>query len=294
MIRFEGNTIVNRRGILPRYGTAVFRRFVFVFAWAVGFTCARAAFEELAPDARTAAMGAAFIASLGPESVLSNPAGIGGGDPGSACFSSAVPYGLKELSVHSLCAAFSSRLGGIGLAVSTSGRTVYRETTVAAGWSMRFDGRVAAGIALRILNLRIDRYGSWTGCAIDAAVRIPLNERWTVGFSGTNINQARVEKQSPVPQTTRIGLLHAPAGNLILAAEIEKDARYPAGFHGGIEWKPLPGLALRWGFGRGPAQAAFGFGLTRRRLGLDYACSVHPVLGATHQASIRFHFRAGK
>jgi len=294
MRRFGRNTQHPRQGIQRRLGAAAFRWTVLAFAWAGGLESASAAFEELAADARTAAMGSVSIASRGPESVLLNPAGIGGEGSGSACFSSALPYGLKELAIHAFCAASSSRLGGLGLAVSTSGQTVYRETTFAVGWSTRFDGRVAAGVALRTLNLRIDRFGSWTGWALDAAVRIPLGGRWTFGFSGTNLNQACVEKRSPVPQTTCIGLLHVPFRNLILAAEIEKDARYPAGFHGGIEWTPFPGLALRWGFGLGPAQFAFGFGLDRNRFGLDYACAVHPVLGATQQATVRFHFRAGR
>jgi len=281
-------------GMKRHQRSRAFRRAVIAFACAGGFSCASAAFEEIALDARSAAMGSISLASLGPESVLFNPSGIGGGGSGSACFSSAVPYGLQELSIRSFCAAAPMGPGNFGLAVSTYGRAVYRETTLAAGWSARFSGRVDAGVASRALNLHIDRYGSWTGWALDAAIRVPLGDRWTIGFSGTNLNQACVERRSPVPQTARIGVLHVPAGGLLFAVEIEKDARYPAVFHAGVEWTPLPGLALRWGFCRGPAQVAFGFGLDRRRFGLDYACTVHPALGATHQAAVRLRFTGGK
>jgi hypothetical protein len=257
--------------------------------WAVGFQCASAAFEELASDARIAALGPVFIAARGPESVLLNPAGAGEIPSASACFSWALPYGLKELAVHSCCAAFPSRMGSLGLAFSTCGRSLYRENTIAAAWSARFDGRISVGVALRALNLHIDRFGSWTGVAMDAAARISLGDRWTFGFSGTDLNQACVEKRSPVPQVTRVGVVHVPVKNVILAAEIEKDFRYPAGFRGGLEWTPFPAFALRSGFSRAPAQFACGFGLAWNGLGLDYACTVHPVLGATHQATIRFY-----
>jgi hypothetical protein len=295
MRRSETEAARIRLKIHPLRGTAAFRTAALasVLAWAGGFGRASAAFEEVTLDARAAAMGSVSIASFGPESVFFNPAGIGGGGSGSVCFSSAVPFGLKELSVHAVFAEAASRAGSFGLAVSTFGQSAYRETAFAAGWRARFGGRVDVGIASRTLNLRIGRYGSWTGWALDVAVRVPLGERWAFGFSGTNINQACVESRSPVPQTARIGLIHEHAGGLTLAAEIEKDARYPAEFHAGTEWKPVAGLALRWGIGRGPAQFSFGFGLARRRFGLDYACTVHPVLGATHRASIRLHFRGG-
>ncbi len=277
-----------------RLENAAFHWMTAACVWAAGFRGAAAAFEELATDARTAAMGAAFIASRGPGSALLNPAGIGEPASASVCFSSAVPFGLGELAVHSCCGSVPSRLGSLGLALSTCGRSPYRENTVAAAWSVRFEGRILAGIALRGLNLRIDRFGSWTGVALDASARISLGDRWTFGFSGTDLNQARVEKCSPVPQVTRIGFVHVPAKGVSLAAEIEKDFRYPAGFRGGFEWIPFPGFALRSGFSRAPAQFACGFGIAWNGFGLDYACTVHPVLGSTHQATIRFDPSARK
>jgi len=284
---------IDQSGTIPSCRTArrlkhaAFRWTAAACVWAAGFQHTSAAFEELAHDARTASLGPVFTASRGPESVLLNPAGTAGLASASACFSSAVPFGLKELAVHSFCAAFPLRMGSLGLALSTCGCSLYRESTFAAAWSVRFDGRIDAGIALRSLNLKIERFGSWTGAAVDAAVRISLGDRWSFGFSGTGLNQAAVEAYSPVPQVTRVGVLHVPAENVVLAAEIEKDFRFPAAFHGGLEWTPFPGFSLRCGFGRSPAQFACGFGLGWKGFGMDYACTLHPVLGTTHQATVR-------
>jgi hypothetical protein len=275
-------------GIRLRPGVPSIGRVPIVLAWAFGFSGAFAAFEEPAQDARTAAMGPVMLVSNGAESVLLDPSGIAGRRPVSAFFSSAVPFGLRELAVFSCGVAISSRLGNLGAAVSTSGRSLYRESTFAAAWSSGFGGRLLAGAAVRLLNLRIDGFGSWTGAALDAAVKIPIADRWTFGMLGTNLNQAAVEIHSPVPQATRIGVAHVPVKNVIIAAEIEKDFRHPAGFKWGIEWAPSSGFALRSGFSRKPSLFTCGFGIGRRGFGLDYACLVHPALGATHLATIRF------
>jgi hypothetical protein len=260
-----------------------------VFAWALGISSASAAFEEPAQDARTGAMGSVILVSDGAESVLVNPAGMAGLSAVSAFFSSAAPFGLKELAVFSCGASVATGLGNLGAAASTSGRSLYRENTFAAAWSSGFGGRSQAGFAVRVLNLRIDGFGSWTGAALDAAFKINLADRWTFGISGTNLNQTSVEMHSPVPQATRIGVAHVPVKNMILAAEIEKDFRQPACLRWGFEWAPTAGFALRSGFSRKPSLFTCGFGVGRRGFGLDYACSVHPALGATHRATIRFY-----
>jgi hypothetical protein len=283
-----GSFLCGGHGIRRLPGIAPIRRFAVVLAWPIGFSGALAAFEESAPDARTAAMGQVMLVSNGAESVLLDPSGMEGLRPVSVFFSSAVPFGLRELAVLSCGAAVSSKLGNLGAAVSTSGRSLYRENTFAAAWSPGYGGRLQAGVAVRMLNLRIDGFGSWTGAALDAAARFRLADRWTFGMSGTNLNQATIEIHSPIPQATHIGVVHVPVKNVIFAAEIEKDFRHPAGLRWGIEWAPSSGFAFRSGFSRKPSLFTCGFGVCRRGFGLDYACSVHPALGATHQATIRF------
>jgi hypothetical protein len=289
-MRLKAGSILGRiHRIHRRAGKAAFRRIPFVFAWAIGLSGAFAAFEEPAGDARTTAMGSVMLVSNGAGSVLSYPSGMAGPRPVSAFFSSAVPFGLRELAVFSCGAAVSSKLGNLGAAVSTSGRSLYRESTFAAAWSPGLGERLHAGVALRVLNLRIDGFGSWTGAALDAAVKIQLAYGWTFGFSGTNLNQTSIEIHSPIPQATRIGVTHVPVKNVVFAAEIEKDFRHPAGLRWGVEWARSPGFALRSGFSRKPSLFTCGFGVCGSGFGLDYACSVHPALGATHQATIRFY-----
>jgi hypothetical protein len=250
---------------------------------------ALAAFEELSAGARAAGMGSASVADRGPESVFFNPAGMGTVPFASICIFSVLPYGLRELASHSASVVLPSRIGNFGFGVLTYGQTLYRETTFAAGWSTLIGTRIVLGLAARGLNLHIQKYGSWSGWALDAGIQVLLGEKWTFGFAGTDLNQASVAgRNSPLPQTTRIGLRYLLANNATMSLELDKDVRYPVEFRGGIEYCPASLLSLRCGFGRNPSLFSCGFGLNWSRLVLDYACTIHPVLGISHQCSITF------
>lgn len=250
---------------------------------------ALSAFEELPTSARTASMGSASVADRGPESVFFNPAGMGTVPFASICISTLLPYGLRELATHSASTVLPSRIGNFGFGVMTYGRTLYRETTLSAGWSGRIGKGFVFGVAVRGLGLRIQRYGSWNGCAMDAGIQLLLGKRATFGFAGTDLNQASVQgKDSPLPQTTRMGFRYSPGDGASLSLELDKDVRYPVEFRGGIEYFPASPLGLRCGFGRNPSFFSCGFGLKWNRLALDYAFTIHPVLGISHQCSMTF------
>lgn len=272
-------------------GMSVFRLCA-VISFLMGTACpATAAFEEISIGARYAGMGSASVADRGPESLFFTPAGMGTETSLAICLFSVRPYGIKELAAHSASAVVSTRLGNFGFGVLATGQTVYRETTFALGWSRGIGKRFVAGLAVRMLGLSIQKYGSWSGWALDAGIQTLLGEKWSFGFAGTNLNQESVGGgNSPLPQTTRIGFRYLFDKGLSASFELDKEVPFPVEFRGGIEYHPANPLNLRFGFGRNPSNFACGFGVNWRRLTLDYAFTVHPVLGISHMGSIRFVF----
>jgi hypothetical protein len=275
----------------PCAGTSVFRLCTVIsFLMGAAFT-ATAAFEEISIGARYAGMGSASVADRGPESLFYTPAGMGSETSPAICFFSVMPYGIKELAAHSASAVVSTRLGNFGFGVLATGQEVYRETTFALGWSRGIGKRFVTGLAVRMLGLRIRKYGSWSGWALDAGIQTLLGERGSFGFAGTNLNGESVgERNSPLPQTTRIGFRYRLAEGLSASFELDKEVPFPVEFRGGIEYHPTHSLNMRFGFGRNPSNFACGFGVNWRRMTLDYACTVHPVLGPSHMGSITFAF----
>jgi hypothetical protein len=253
-----------------------------------------AAFEEIPAGARSAGLGSSGVAINGPEAMFCHPAGMAASGSPAVFVFTARPFGLKELAYHSACAVIPTRLGNFGLGCLTNGQALYRETTLAVGWAGRLGTRLSFGIVFRGLNLRIQKYGSWNGLALDAGMRILLGEKWQFGFSNTNLNRVELpSSKSPFPQTTRIGLVHVPSKNLIFTIEMDKDVRFEPEFRGGMECSPVSFLNIRCGFGRNPSHFSSGLGLTWKQFAFDYALSMHPVLGTTHQGALTVSFERG-
>jgi hypothetical protein len=280
---------------IPCAGRDIFRLCILIrFLVGTAFPAA-AAFEEISIGARFAGMGSASVADRGTESLFFTPAGIGTETSISTSFFFVRPYGIRELAAHSATVVLPTRAGNFGFGMLATGRSVYRETTLALAWSRRIGKRFVPGLAVRMLGLRIEKYGSWNGWTLDAGIQTFIGKKWSFGFACTNLNQETIgTRASPLPQTTRIGFRYRLDEGLTVLFELDKEAPFPVECRGGIEYRPARALNLRFGFGRNPSYFTCGFGVNWRRMTLDYACTVHPVLGPSHMGSITFAFSMQK
>jgi hypothetical protein len=279
---------VSPRGRRSAPAGAVLRRFAPLLLLA---GAGRAAFDEPPPGAIAAGNGGVRIASSGPEAVLSDPCGIGSESSPAFGASSAFPYGLAELAGHGVALVWPTRLGSVGAGLRASGGDAYRESAVALAWSAARRSAVRFGARLRILSLSIARYGSWTGAAVDASVRVRLDPAWSFGGSAENLNGATPEKGRPPARVLSAGLLFEPAGGWRLSAETEQTEGRPPEWRFGAQASAGPACVFRAGCSRKPSRLAFGLGLRRGFLETDYACTIHPVLGLTHRMDVVFRPR---
>jgi hypothetical protein len=264
--------------------------FPFFFMHASG----RPAFDGPPPGAISAGNGGVRIASPGPEAVFSDPCGIG--DASSAAFgwSFALPYGIPALAVHAAALVLPTRLGRIGAGWLSTGDAAYRETVAGLAWSDSTRRGLRFGIRVRLLTLAIPRYGSWTGAAADFSIRLRLDTAWSFGGTIDNVNGASPDRRCPAGRNLTAGLLFEPSPGCRFSAETAEEEGRPQEWRFGAEAAVGSSCVLRGGWTRGPSTVAFGAGLRRRTLGADYACSFHPVLGATHRMDVVVRPRAGR
>ena len=252
---------------------------------------ARAGFVDIPSHARSMGMGSSSAAMiLDSGSWLTNPACLAGIPAPSLSISIFHPFGLKELSSELLSGVCQTSLGGIGIVLKTFGNAIYRENGIRIGWAHHLVNRLYYGFALRLNQLRIEKYGSDTSFSLDAGLLFRLTDGLSMSASWTNLTGSRIGDHSHLlPLTFRIGLGCIPAPDFCLTAQIDKDTQFPAEFRGGCEWKLNPSLWFRLGFQREPSAVTGGFGLRFGLFTWDYGFSIHPVLGASHLASLSIH-----
>jgi hypothetical protein len=229
--------------------------------------------------------GIVSVGGSGQETVFGNPALLCETESSACVFDASRLYGLSALG-RTACAA-SVKLGcaGAGLGFQTFGSSLYRETAavLSIGFSRSFMG---LGLSVRALGLDIARYGSARTGAVDAGMLLRLSGRVHFGAVASNFLAARIGgRLDSIPRMMRLGFSIAWLRDALFCLEAVKDEGFPIDLRSGCELRLSP-VAVRVGVGRDPSVWTCGFGLNLGPLRLDYAMTDHPVLGATHQASI--------
>jgi len=261
---------------------------ILVMAFCICFR-AEAAFEKSARgSAETSLGGASAALAENPWSGLSNPATLLTLTHRTVS-ASLVPrmFGLKELEHVAFIYVEPTSIGLFALSGSRFGFALYREIVVGVSYSARVSEKLVVGVTSNCFSLSIERYGSDRTIGIDAGavVELALDLRW--GFAAHNLNRPVAGRLSEkLPQVLITGVEYRPVERMLIAADMVKDIRYPVELHLGVQYEVLDALHLRSGTSLEPSLVTGGFGLLYPPIELDYAFSLHAVLGITHQMSV--------
>ena len=253
-------------------------------------------FESLPIGGRSVAMGSAYTGiAEGCESPFFNPAGLSQMQSLEICLFHSQLYGLAELTQENITMAMPTTCGYFGFGLQIFGHGSYRENTYSIGWARKLHKQIMWGILTRIAHLQIRKYGSDTAFLIDTGCLIQIKQKIRFGIAMYNVTKSRMGQQhNPLPISFKIGLGVQAVPEILMAIDFVKDSRYGGELKGGFELDIHRSFALRCGFGKNPSFFAAGFGITGRPIIIDYAFSLHPDLGGTHQASLTFILRSGK
>lgn len=249
----------------------------------------RAAFEHLARGAGGIAMGGASVAELAsPWAAWSNPGALPTlTDRLLSLHYSPQPFGLKELAHGSFSYVEPTSVGIFAASGSRFGFELYREVDVQLSFGTDINDLFSAGVSVHYYHLSIERYGTAQTVGVDIGVLAHLADEIRWGFAAFNVNAPTIGiAKEKLPQTFVTGVSYSPIPEGTLVADIEKDIRYPAELHVGLQYKLLDLLALRAGTTGDPSVLSAGFGIHYSIVQLDYAFTSHAELGATHQVSL--------
>lgn len=254
-----------------------------------------AAFDDLETGIRSLGFGGAFTAvSDDADGLYWNTAGLARQNRPNLTSGVFRPYGMKALQYQSLAVVYPVRVGVLGAAIKTFGRSrYYFEETAILAYSRPLGRTFTGGIALRYMGLHIEpAYGADWCVGVDGGIMwYPIKEL-AVGASVRNINvpTLSVEKEYVMPVGS-IGVSYRPTAGVVVAADLYRDARHFLQIRMGQEVLLIKHLIFRCGFQTAPARFTVGAGIVAGWFGCDYALYSHPSLGFTHQAGIRLQWK---
>jgi len=202
----------------------------------------------------------------------------------------ALPLGTVEPAATGLPARASH--GVLGLGAQRFGGVLYNETRLGAAYGYRL-GVVSIGGRLDMLQVSFRDLGSRRAVVASLGGQADiLPQRLTLGVYLYNVTQARLTdyQDERVPTVLRAGLAYRPGKQVLLLAEAEKDVERDAGFKAGVEYLPVPAVAVRLGYASLSQQATGGVGLRAGDFQFDYAAGWHSALGLSQYFSLAWQW----
>ncbi len=186
--------------------------------------------------------------------------------------------------------------------VKYNGATLSQENTLTFSHGFYLINDIHSGLAIGY-NLRYyywdlgesvenRKLGSAGTIGADVGVQANLYHRIFGGVYVYNINAPTLGKQvkHDLPQRIVVGAAYRPITEVVTSISLDKTLGFDTQVLGGIEFFPVPWLALRLGAGTTPNRFTAGFGLKFKGLILDYSFQNHPVLPETHKIGIIYQF----
>ena len=202
----------------------------------------------------------------------------------------AVPLGMVEPAGAEQPARASR--GVVGAEVQRFGGALYSEVRLGAAYGYRL-GVVSLGGRLDVLQVNFQDLGSRRTVAASLGGQADVvPERLAFGVYLYNLNQAKLAdyQDERVPTVLRAGLAYRPSKQVLVLAENEKDVEHNAGLKAGLEYLPLPAVAVRAGYASRGHQTTGGVGIKAGSFQFDYAAGWHSALGLSQFLSVNWQW----
>jgi len=246
------------------------------------------AFERTNGGARAEALGGAFTACANDyNSIFYNPAGLSELTNNEVSFFYMIPYGIKELGIKCFAFVLPVKIFGFGIMSQQMGTDLYRESQLVFSAGMRIYKGLSLGINSKLLNLRIQGYGSRSLLGVDIGMLYDVGNDLKFGAFFNNVNNPCIGKtKEKIAKICSIGISKKLISGLTLNLDMSKYNKYPVIVRFGGEMHLKEQFQLRFGISDNPTKFSGGFGVEMKNLSFDYSASNHIILGLTNLFSI--------
>lgn len=241
--------------------------------------------------ARSQSMGNLRVHGMDSWSYFNNPGGLAKLEYSAVSAGYDNRFGLQELSTASFVGAWKLKAGTLGLGVSRYGGKLFNQQTLGLAFANQL-GIVSVGGKLELFQTQIEGFGSGNSLIFSLGGMAELSPQFSIGASISNLNRAKISKDSEtrLPTGVSLGLFYLPISQLQFHLEVEKDIQIKPVVKAGLEYGIKDWIFLRTGINSNPSRLFFGIGLKSNRCSLDYAYGQNQALGSTNHLSLGFSF----
>lgn len=257
-------------------------RYLYIFFWLLKPDGLRSELDDFYLGSRQAALGNCSLTLIDVWAASHNQACIAFlKKPGTGIYFEN-RFSIPGLNLNGLSVAYPFKGCTIGGYFRNFGYNILQENTVGISAGKRFGERLSIGIGLNYQHIRpASAEGIIRSVFPGMGFLFRVNKEFIIGGHLNNPLKTR-----GIPTVFGLGFRYNISEKIFISCQtIKKDLIKPE-FGAGIEYKIFEVLYLRTGLITNPIQSSFGFGLKAKKIGVDFAGSIHPVLGLTPKISI--------
>lgn len=177
------------------------------------------------------------------------------------------------------------------LGVFRFGDNIYNEHRVSLAYGSKI-GIVQIGGRVNYLQYQIQDFGALKSYSLDLGVQAQLAPFLKIGAFANNISRSMIQKEYKLyaPSIISIGIQYLPLDYFHFFLEIEKNLSMDALLKSAVKYQLNNNWNVSTGIQAGSWETYYGTGFQFIHLLLNYAYSLHPILGSSHAIDLGFKF----
>lgn len=209
--------------------------------------------------------------------------------PGIA-FTVANYFGVRNLNQINCSGVIPIKTFGYGFGFYNYGNSNYTEQGLQFSVAHAFNKRFSVGLGGQYNVFKIVNYGHQSNLTIDASMAAKVNDKVMLAFKVYNPNRTSVNEYSDERLYTvySAGLQYKVNAQVKSFLQIEKVNAFQPNLKLGIAYAPNENIHLRLGFSSIQPQFSFGAGFKHKKLKIDFASSIHPLIGVSSQTTLSY------
>jgi hypothetical protein len=212
-----------------------------------------------------------------------NVAGIANTNSWNLLLAYQYPYDLPEIQSFAIGIIIPWK-PGIGLSMLQSGTTPLINQQIAINTAVELN-EVKIGVRVKYWHLEFSGNNLLNAITAGIGIQAELNSQIVAGIYIDNVTQTHIGQQESIPVLWYTGIKYQPAPHLTLNIETGYVMEQEWQVKMGVEYIIKNRFVARTGFNASNLESFFGLGFLIEPLEIDYALSIHPSLGITHQGA---------
>ena len=202
---------------------------------------------------------------------------------------------IHELSTKSVQLGFPSKLVNVGVSFSHFGYSLYHETSIGLGFARNFSNKFAMGVQFNYCNNYFSASNSYRGALIpQLGLSVKLSPNFSLGFNTFNPIQTNIKTDyslQRLPSIFSLGTAYFFSSDLVWRTQIDKEVSSNYRFATGFEYSMLQHLQIKLGaYNANYLVPCMGFGLQAASFLVELNCELHPLLGLSSIAAVKYRF----